>query len=90
MSEGRFSETYFSIDHRFSLGDDGQTGDCYLAIPVSNGPVDYDEYYRLTAEQARSFLDDVASCISFVEACHRREHDDLLLYPPCERRGTPS
>lgn len=89
MIKSRFSETYFSIDHRFSLGDDLQTGDCYIAIPVSNGPVDYNEYYRLSADQARSFVADLASCIAFVEACHRREHDDLLLYPPGKRRGTP-
>ncbi|MHA0285650.1 hypothetical protein ACXYX3_04255 [Mycobacterium sp. C3-094] len=89
MTKDRFSETTFSIAHRFSFGSDLHTGGFYLAIPVSNGAVDYNEYYRVNGELARSFATDSDSTIAFAEACHRREHDDLLLYQPDGRRGAP-
>jgi hypothetical protein len=60
-----------------------------LAIPVSNGVVDYDEQYHITAEQYESFSADLSSALPFVEECRRREHDDQLIYPPSDRRGSP-
>ena len=46
--KNRYDETHFSADHRFSIGNDLKTGGYYLAIPVSNGVVDYDEQYHIT------------------------------------------
>lgn len=85
----RYVETRFSREHRFSIGDDMKTGGHYLAIPVSNGVVDYDEQYHITPEQYRLFLADMTAAVSFVEECRRRGHDDQLIYPPSERRGEP-
>jgi len=89
MTRQRFSETYFSNEHRFSVGIDLVKGGHYLAIPVSNGVVDYDEQYFITAAQFLQFAAEPDTALNFVEACCRREHDDLLIYSPGERRGSP-
>lgn len=89
VTKHRFSETSFSVAHRFSFGSGLHTGEFYLAIPVRIGSVDYNEYYRVSGELARSFATDSESYIAFAEACRRREHDDLLLYQPDGRRGAP-
>ncbi|TRW86402.1 hypothetical protein FK535_06805 [Mycolicibacterium sp. 018/SC-01/001] len=80
-----YVESYFSPHHRYSLGVEVGSGRSYL----DNGAVDYNEYYRVGTELARSFAIDSESCIAFAESCRRREHDDLLLYEPGGRRGTP-
>lgn len=85
----RYDETHFSQEHRFAIGIDRKTDEFYLAIPVSNGAVDYDEEYHITPEQYESFSADLASALDFVEGCRRREHDAQLIYPPSDRRGSP-
>lgn len=85
----RYVERFFSREHRYSMGEDRGTGGYFLAIPVSNGVVDYDEQYHITPEQYRSFLADEDAAVVFVEESRRREHDDQLIYPPSERRGEP-
>jgi hypothetical protein len=84
-----FDDTYFSRDDRYSIGVESNSGRFYASIPVSNGIVDYEEYYELTREQYDTFLRDSAAAIEFIEACRRREHDDLLLQRPGNNRGTP-
>lgn len=87
--KNRYSETYFSAKHRFSIGNDQKTGGYYLSIPVSSGVVDYDEQYHISETQFQDFSADPESAVPFVEECRRRQHDDLLIYPPGNRRGTP-
>lgn len=85
----KFDDTYFSRDDRYSIGIESISGRYYAAIPVSNGIVDYEEYYELTPDQYRYFLHDREAAIEFIEACRRREHDNLLLQKPGSNRGTP-
>jgi hypothetical protein len=85
----KFDDTYFSRDDRYSIGVESTSGRYYASIPVSNGIVDYEEYYELSQDQYDNFLNDSAAAIEFVEACRRREHDDLLLQRPGTNRGTP-
>ncbi|WP_082972520.1 hypothetical protein [Mycobacterium sp. 1245852.3] len=85
----RFDDTYFSREDRYSIGVESMSGRYYASIPVSNGIVDYEEYYELTPDQYRQFLADRQAAIDFIEACRRREHDDLLLQQPGNNRGTP-
>jgi hypothetical protein len=87
--KNRFDETHFAAEHRFSIGNDLKTGGHYLAIPVSNGVVDYDEQYQISADQYRAFTADLDSALGFVGGCRRREHDNELIYPPGNRRGSP-
>jgi hypothetical protein len=85
----KFDDTYFSREDRYSIGVESTSGRYYASIPVSNGIVDYEEYYELTEDQYREFLVDSEPAIEFIEACRRREHDDLLLQRPGNNRGTP-
>ena len=64
-------------------------GKFYVAIPVSNGLADYDEYYEIdqpTFERYRANLD---SAKEFVERCRARQEDSRLILKPGSRRGTP-
>lgn len=85
----KFEDTYFSREDRYSIGVESTTGRYYASIPVSNGIVDYEEYYELTPDQYHQFLNDRGAAVDFIEACRRHEHDDLLLQQPGSNRGTP-
>ncbi|HEY1839507.1 MAG TPA: hypothetical protein VGG53_04660 [Mycobacterium sp.] len=85
----KFDDTYFSRDDRYSLGVESTSGRKYASIPVSNGVVDYEEYYEITSDQYHEFLSDRNAAIQFVESCRRREQDDLLIQKPGSNRGTP-
>jgi len=85
----KFEDTYFSREDRYSIGVESTSGRYYASIPVSNGLVDYEEYYELSEGQYQEFLRDRSAAIEFIEACRRREHDTLLLQRPGSNRGTP-
>ncbi len=85
----RFSDVFVSRADRYSVGIELDSGRPYVSIPVSNGVVDYEEYYAISPEQFDAFLVDRTAAIEFVEACRRREHDDLLFLKPGTNRGTP-
>ncbi|MUL67624.1 hypothetical protein BOO86_24345 [Mycobacterium sp. CBMA 234] len=84
-----FADTYFAKEHRYSLGIETASGRYYASIPVSNGVVDYDEYYELDSDQYQRFLTDQTAALKFVYACRRHEHDRLLIEKPGSNRGTP-
>ncbi len=84
-----FKDAYFSREHRYSLGTEDKLGRRYLSIPVSNGPLDYEEYYQLSEDQYNDFLTDEAAAMAFAESCRRREQDELLIQKPGWNRGTP-
>jgi hypothetical protein len=85
----KFDDTFFSREDRYSLGIESTSGRHYASIPVSNGIVDYEEYYEITLDQYRAFSGDRDAAIEFVESCRRHEHDDLLIEKPGSNRGTP-
>jgi hypothetical protein len=85
----KFEDTYFSKEDRYSLGVESTSGRNYASIPVSNGIVDYEEYYEITADQFRDFSADRHAAIGFIESCRRHEQDDLLIQKPGSNRGTP-
>jgi len=85
----RFSDVFVSREDRYSIGAELESGRHYVAIPVSNGVVDYEEHYAISPEQSDVFLSDASAAIEFAEACRRREHDDLLILKPGTNRGTP-
>ena len=85
----KFNDTYFSRDHRYSIGVESESGNYYASIPVSNGIVDYEEYYKLTKDQYDEFLRNRDAAIEFIGACRRRENDSLLLQRPGNNRGIP-
>ncbi len=85
----KFEDAFFSREEHYSLGAETDSGRLYLSIPVSNGPVDYEEYYEISEAQYRLFLADPAAAVQFAESCRRHERDDLLIQKPGSNRGTP-
>ena len=85
----KFEDAYFSREHRYSIGIESMLGRYYASIPVSNGIVDYEEYYELTSDQYHEFLRDENAALEFVEDCRMRKHDNLLLQKPGSNRATP-
>ena len=86
----RFVDAHVSRAHRFALGRDSVGGTPYLAVPVRNRMVDYEEYYRLSDAEYATFHDDEAAAARFADACRRREHDDRLILQPGSDRGEPA
>ncbi|WP_405135747.1 hypothetical protein [Nocardia sp. NBC_01388] len=83
----KFEDTYFSRELRFAVGVEQQSGKYYLSIPVSNGLVDYDEYYELDPATYERFIEDHAAASDFAIQCRRHEKDDLLIMKPGSNRG---
>lgn len=52
----RFEDKSVSREGRYALGNDLQGKDPYLAIPVANRMVEYEEYHRLTRQEADFFV----------------------------------
>lgn len=84
-----YVDTFSSREDRYSIGIDDNSNRRYLSIPVSNGPLDYEEYYEVTPEEYEHFLVDASAAVNFAESCRRRERDDLLIQQPGWNRGTP-
>ncbi|WP_322860618.1 hypothetical protein U8D42_07815 [Mycobacterium europaeum] len=84
-----FHDFHTSRTGRYSIGVESNSGQYYASIPVSNGIVDYEEYYELTPNQYRQLSCNPRAAIQFAEECRRREHDNLLIQEPGSNRGTP-
>lgn len=80
---GRFDDNFVSRDHRFSLGADRQTGSHYLSTPVSgtNRAVEWEVYFRITADEFAAFRKDPALADGFTEDCRMGRNAHLLVYP---------
>lgn len=83
----KFNDTYTSCKHRFSLGVELTSQQCYLSIPVSNALVDYEEYYRIDRAQYDAWLKESSAALPMVVRC-RRELDHLLMMQPGTQRGS--
>ena len=85
----RFRDTFFSRDDRYSLGVEDATGQFYLSIPVSNGIVDYEEFYELSHREYDQFLADGIAAARFADECRQHQRDEMLIQEPGWNRGTP-
>lgn len=83
----KFDYIFFSKEHRYSLGTELQSGKHYLSIPVSNGVVDYEEYYEIDSNLLQQFLTQQEKTLEFAEKCRRQELDELLIIKPGSNRG---
>ena len=84
----KFTDRKFWKDLRFSVGVEEASGRHYLAIPVSNQRVDYEEYYAIDRVDFERFCADPNAAAELVERCRRREADDRLIVPPGKWRGS--
>jgi hypothetical protein len=85
----RFQAARFSRADCYSLGRDSEPEGFYLAIPVSNPYVDYEEYYRLSEAEFETLLHDLPAARAFADRCRRHEMDDRLILQPGQLRGDP-
>ena len=82
-------DTFFSREHRYSLGVDEESGQHFASLPVSNGVVDYEEYFGLSVAEYTEYLAGPARAVAFVEQCRLRQQDLRLVQQPGRNRGTP-
>lgn len=82
-------DTYTSHQYRYSLGIDQLSGHPYLSYPVTTGVVDYEEFYRLSDDEYRSFLQDPNLAIVLLDLARKHEQDDRLFQKPGWNRGIP-
>ncbi|MCY9844845.1 hypothetical protein [Vibrio caribbeanicus] len=83
----KFEDTFFSREHRFSIGVETESGRYYLSIPVSNGVVDYEEYYEIGVDSFKSYQEYPELANEFVKQCKNRQKDNLLILKSGNNRG---
>ncbi|WP_420232938.1 hypothetical protein ACN079_29410 [Pseudomonas sp. ABY48] len=84
----KFQDVLVHREHRFCVGTEQDSGRFYVCIPVSNGMVDYEEYYAIDGATFELFRRDPDAALPFVARCRMRELDELLIVPPGTNRGT--
>ncbi|MEQ5840474.1 hypothetical protein N0A02_13665 [Paraburkholderia acidicola] len=84
----KFEATFVSREHWFSIGKEIDSGKYFLSIPVSNRRVDYEEYYEISEQDAKRFVDDVKLGDEFAAKCRKRMTDDLLIVKPGSDPGS--
>lgn len=85
----KFSDHVVDKEHHLSLGFEEESEKYYLSIPVSNGIVDYEEYYWIDKATFDEFQYDLKSAAVFADKCRARKMDDRLIQKPGRNRGTP-
>jgi hypothetical protein len=85
----KFVDTYVFRDDRFSIGTEEESGVHYLSIPVSNGLVEYEEYYALDPVLFARAPGNIEQLRAFAEECRQHHMDDRLIVKPGTRRGLP-
>ena len=86
----KFKDVFVSTTDRYAIGIEETGLKFYLSIPVSNGVVDYEEYYRIDKSAFERFQRDPALAIDFANRCRSRKMDHLLLVKPGRNRGVAS
>jgi len=84
----KFKDIIVNREERFSVGVEEDSGKHYVSIPVSNGMVDYEEYYEIDQSTFERYRTDPESARDFVGRCRKREMDDRLIVKPGRNRGT--
>ena len=85
-----FTDLFVSAEMRFSLGVEEDSGRCFLAIPVSNTLVDYEEHYEIDRAALDRYRLDPTTAAGFLTRCRNREVDELLILRPGRDRGEPT
>lgn len=83
----RFRDTYFSKEQRFAIGQELESGRFYLSIPVSNGIVDYEEYFEISKSQFDGYPQNLPELAVLADKCRKRQCDHLLIQQPGRNRG---
>ncbi|MHC5787126.1 hypothetical protein ACYT86_14030 [Pseudomonas idahonensis] len=84
----KFNDLFVSREEMFSMGIEEVSGQYYVSFPVSNGMVDYEEYYAIDRATFERFEQDLQAALEFVTRARKRELDQLLIMKPGKNRGT--
>ncbi|RON56318.1 hypothetical protein [Pseudomonas frederiksbergensis] len=84
----KFQDIAINHTEYFSIGQEADSGKFYLSIPVSNGLVDYEEYYEIDKLSFDQYLEDSSKALDFVEQCRNRRMDHLLMFQTGSDRGS--
>ena len=84
-----FQDVAVSRRERFALGLEQNSGKYYLAIPATNGLIDYSEYYEIGGDLFEKFRVDLDSALPWAIRIRDRLEEPRLMYQPSTRRGTP-
>lgn len=86
----KFNDALVNREERYALGTEEESGKHYVTFPVSNGLIEYEEYYAIDDDMFRRFLADPVSALAFVTRCRSRQEDDRLMIKPGRLRGSPT
>lgn len=79
---------HMSRSPRYSLLRNPLTLEPVFEIPVSSGPADYSEFYRINEAELALLIAHPPIAAVFAECCGRHEMDDRLIDEPGTTRGT--
>ncbi len=83
----KFEVTNFSRELRFAIGIVENSNKFFLSFPVTNGAVDYEEYYEISKEEYESIFEDLNNGLDLLKRCRERNEDQRLLVKPQPKRG---
>ena len=71
-----FELIYLHKPDRFAIDRVVETGKTYLFVAICRGPVEWHEYYEISASECEAFLKDIESMRVFVQECREHKHED--------------
>jgi hypothetical protein len=86
----RFHGVAVNRQQRYALGVEESSGRHYIMFPVTNGIIDYCEYYEIDKDMFERYCADLDSALPFVIRCRNRLEDPRLMFQPSTRRGVPA
>jgi hypothetical protein len=85
----QFDDIFIFKEDRFSVGIEKDSKKYYLSIPVSNGLVEYEEYYEIDKAEFESFSRSLDGMRKIASLSRERKNDSRLLQQPGKKRGSP-
>jgi hypothetical protein len=83
----KFTDTAVNREQRFSIGQEIESGNYYLSIPVSNRLCDYEEHYSISQSMHDAYPGNLPELVEFANQCRQRCNDQLLFLKPGSDRG---
>ena len=83
-----FNDIFIFKEDRFSVGLETDAKKYYLSIPVSNGMIEYEEYYEIEKEEFDRFSASLAEMRKLAEKCRSHTNDEHLIVKPGKLRGS--
>jgi hypothetical protein len=85
----KFDDIFISKEDRFSIGIEKDSKKYYLSFPVSNGLVEYEEYYEIDKAEFERFSRALDEMRKIASLGRDRKNDSRLLQQPGKKRGSP-